>query len=193
MHDVASGRQPAQRMFFALLPDAALQQALHRIGQGMRSAFGGRVVATGNIHLTLAFLGSVPVARVDELRDVGASVRTSSFSLELNVTGCWRRSAVGWIAPGDPPQPLDDLARELRQRLAKSQFHVDDKPFAPHVTLLRKARCKTRPEQGGAASSERSTDPNPPVVWNVDRFVLMRSDTMHSGPEYTQVGAWPLK
>ena len=193
MQIAASGRQPARRMFFALLPDARLQQALHRIGQAMQSAFGGRVVAAGNIHLTLAFLGSVPIARADELRDVGASVKTSSFSLELNAIGCWRRSAVGWIAPGGPPQPLDDLARELRQGLAKSQFHVDDKPFAPHVTLLRKAKCKPRPEQQGPASSDMSTDRQLPVVWNVDHFVLMRSDTMQSGPEYTRVGAWPLK
>ena len=181
MQVVAGERQPVQRMFFALVPPAHLQQALAQVAQRMRIAFGGRIVATRNIHLTLAFLGSVPVARADELLKIGASVRAPRFSLNLVETGCWKRSAVAWIAPDSSPQPLEDLVRDLRRDLHDSRIDVDDKPFAPHVTLVRKAKCEARAAQQTAG---------PPVIWHVDGFALMRSDTLQSGAVYTRVGAW---
>lgn len=205
MQATVGPRQPTQRMFFALWPGANLQRSLARIAENMQVAFGGRVVVARNIHLTLAFVGSVPSGRVDELLAVGASVRASSFALDLIETGCWKRSAVGWIAPDASPQALDDLVFGLRQRLMKSRFHVDDKPFAPHVTLLRKAKCTARfgqsvqPRQSAqpaqSARPGRVAEPagqQPSLRWEIDHFVLMRSDTLQSGPEYTRVGAWPL-
>jgi 2'-5' RNA ligase len=187
MQVAASRRQPTQRMFFALWPSANLQRELASVAQTMQVAFGGRVVATPNIHLTLAFLGSVPGARVDELLAIGASISASRFELNLSETGCWKRSAVGWIAPDVSPQPLEDLVLQLRQRLMQSRFRVDDKPFAPHVTLLRKAKCGPKPIQAPQASGQRQ-----PLAWRIDQFVMMRSDTLQSGPEYTRVGVWPL-
>jgi len=181
MQVAGSERQATQRMFFALWPDAKLQRALAHIAHSMQLAFGGRSVDPRNIHMTLAFLGSVPNGRVDELLAIGASIRASRFALNLIETGCWKRSAVAWIAPDASPQSLENLVLDLRQRLIDSQFGVDDKPFAPHVTLLRKARCRPQTVEHQA-----------PLNWCVDHFVLMRSDTLSSGSEYTQVGAWPL-
>ncbi len=173
--------QKAHRLFFALWPPPQLQAVLHRVGQSMQKSFGGRVVQECNIHLTLAFLGSVPTERVDELLEIGQKVRAQTFELKLVETGCWKRSTVGWIAPNTLPEALETLVLELRRRLLKGGFRVDDKPFAPHVTLLRKAKCRAQPDQLQA-----------PLDWRIDRFVLMRSDTLPDGPEYAQVGAWPL-
>ena len=147
----------------------------------MQQAFDGRVVKADNIHLTLAFLGSVPVPRIDELRAIGESISVDRFRLDLTQTGCWKRSSVGWIAPDHVPAPLEALVLELCQRLLKAGFRVDNKPFAPHVTLLRKAKCTKRAEQ-----------PDMPLVWRVDHFMLMRSETLPTGPIYTQIGAWGL-
>jgi 2'-5' RNA ligase len=146
----------------------------------MHTVFGGRAVPAENIHLTLAFLGSVAVEHIDELRAIGASVRNSQFQLDLTKTGCWKRSAVGWVAPDHVPAPLETLELELRNRLAAAGFPpVDDKPFSPHVTLLRKAKCTAKPES-----------PNTPLVWSVDRFVLVRSETLKTGPVYSRIEEW---
>ena len=173
--------QATQRLFFALWPDTNLQRALHRVGLRLQEAFGERVVAAQNIHLTLAFLGAVPIGRVGELCTIGESIRVEPFRLKLIGTGCWKRSAVGWIAPDDVPQSLENLVPQLRQLLLEAGFRVDDKPFAPHVTLLRKAKCNTQAAQQGA-----------PLEWRIDRFVLMRSETLQTGPEYSQLRSWPL-
>ena len=173
--------QAAQRLFFALWPDSGLQQDLWRLAQRMQQVFDGRVVKADNIHLTLAFLGSVPVERVDELRAIGESISVGRFRLDLTQTGCWKRSAVGWVAPEHVPTPLEALVLELCQRLLQAGFLIDEKPFAPHVTLLRKAKCNKRAEQ-----------PDAQLVWGVDHFWLMRSETLRTGPIYTQIGAWGL-
>ena len=170
-----------QRLFFALWPDMRLQAALQQVGQSMQRAFHGRVVAARNIHLTLAFLGSVPVARVDELLAIGAAIAVDRFPLKLTETGCWKRSAVAWVAPEKLPQALENLVLGLRQRLLRSGFGVDEKPFSPHVTLLRKAKCRRE-----ASPDEVSLE------WQVDSFALIRSDTLQTGPEYARLGTWPL-
>lgn len=185
-------RQPAQRMFFALWPAPRLQRELAHIAQNMQVACGGRIVETRNIHLTLAFLGSVPVARIDQVLAVGASIRGSRFALNLAETGCWKRSAVAWIAPDTVPQPLEELVQSLRQGLLDLRIGVDDKAFAPHVTLIRKAKCQPCPARQTAGVHSLEDSLGLPIVWHVDRFVLMRSDTLQSGPVYTQVGAWQL-
>jgi 2'-5' RNA ligase len=87
--------QATQRFFFALWPDASLQTELHRYAQRMHDLYGGRVVAKDNIHLTLAFLGSLSLERTDELRAIGSSLRTGRFDLDLTRAGCWKRSQIG--------------------------------------------------------------------------------------------------
>ncbi|NIO43145.1 MAG: RNA 2',3'-cyclic phosphodiesterase [Burkholderiales bacterium] len=181
MGSVSAPDRGAQRLFFALWPNPKLQEALHRIGQSMQEAVSGRLVKEQNIHLTLAFLGSVSAERLDDLLAIGDSIRAEKFELKLSEIGCWTRSAVGWIAPESVPEPLEVLVLGLRQRLLKTGFLVDERPFAPHVTLLRKARCRLKP-----------LPPKTPLEWRINQVVLMRSDTLPDGPEYCQVGSWPL-
>ncbi len=79
------------------------------------------------------------------------------------------------------PASLEVLVLQLRQRLLQAEFAVDDKSFAPHVTLLRKANC-----------SAKAVQPGTPFVWSVDRFVLVRSDTPQTGPVYSKIEEWSM-
>lgn len=147
----------------------------------MQQSYGGRTVLEKNIHLTLAFLGSVPVERIDELRDIAQFIRVPRFQLELTKTGCWKRSVVAWIAPHQTPAPLESLTQELHRRLLDAGLPGDDKPFLAHVTLIRKAKYKPDNEQ-----------PAMPIVWAVEQFSLMRSETRRTGPVYTPIASWNL-
>jgi 2'-5' RNA ligase len=173
--------QATQRLFFALWPEAGLQKALHRYAQSMEKSFGGRVIAADSIHLTLAFLGSVPVERIGELRAIGASLRSNRFQLDLVKAGRWKRSQIAWVAPENVPAPLDALVLKLRDHLAGAGFTTDDKPFTPHITLVRNAKCNIKAVQSDI-----------PLIWSVDRFVLVRSETLQTGPVYTQLATWAL-
>ena len=170
-----------QRLFFALWPDAGLQRELFRFGQRLQTECGGRVVAARHIHLTLAFLGDIPSARIPELRGVMQSVSAAKFKLELARAGYWSRSSLAWIAP-DPVAPeLDLLVKQLRTALSHSDFIVDERPFAPHVTLVRNAKRKPGTDPGRMACE-----------WAVSDFVLMRSRLFPSGPHYSELLRTPL-
>ena len=181
MASVPGINQAAQRLFFALWPNAKLQAELHDVGETLQKAFGGRVVRAENVHMTLAFLGSISAGRIDELLDIGGLIKARRFQLNLTETGCWKRSAVAWIAPEGLPESLERMVLELRSELLSAGFRVDDKPFAPHLTLLRKAKCRPQPV------GQQMT-----LEWRIDDFVLMRSETLPDGPQYSRLRTWPL-
>jgi len=170
-----------QRLFFALWPGAALRRALYDLGQRMREEAGGRVVAANRIHMTLVFLGDIPVARTGELYAVGDALHAGKFELVLTQTGTWKRSAVGWIAPAMLPGALEQLVVAMRHHLLEAEFRIEQRPFTPHVTLLRDVRREVK---------ARQTDVS--YRWTVDKFSLVRSQTFPCGPVYTPLRTWRL-
>jgi 2'-5' RNA ligase len=173
--------QTAQRLFFALWPGASLQKDLYGYAQRMHDTCGGRIVAKDNIHLTLAFLGSQPADRIDNLRAIGASLRADRFRLDLTRVGCWKRSQIGWVAPENVPASLDSLIVQLRDLLSGARIPFDPKPFRPHVTLVRKAQCNVRVPLTGMR-----------FAWSIDRFALVRSRTLQTGSVYSKIDEWPM-
>jgi len=131
------------------------------------------------VHLTLVFLGAVAASRLDELLDLAAVVRAGRFTLHLDQAGCWRHNRVAWVGAGATPPALAGLVTDLESRLQASLFCFDRRPFVPHITLLRKARCTESP---GCRALE----------WPVDRFVLVESQPTETGVQYRIVGEWPL-
>lgn len=100
-----------------------------------------RWVKPRNIHLTLAFLGELPVektqplktALADALRDTGA------FELKALGTGYFGRPnhpRVIWAGTVDSP-PLKELQRKTVEALRATGIGFDSKPFSPHLTLGR--------------------------------------------------------
>src|SRR5581483_1918956 len=82
-------REPTRRLFFALWPQEAeqldlerasrdalrpLQNSLRASREDPRSAPGPRLVPSCNFHLTLAFLGSIPMSRVAQVQSIAAEV-----------------------------------------------------------------------------------------------------------------------
>ncbi len=64
----------AHRLFLALWPTAAMQSELADAARAvMESARGGREIPRESLHLTLAFLGSVPEASLPTLRELASA------------------------------------------------------------------------------------------------------------------------
>ena len=168
------------RLFFALVPPLALQQTLGALARSVAARCGGRAVATLNIHLTLAFIGGWPVARIAELTAAAAAVPVPSMMLSLDTLGAFRRAGVAWIGMSSPPAALMALASSLTTALAAAGVPLEARRFHPHVTLARKCRAAHAIETAG------------PHVWNVDGLTLLASQTLAEGPRYTSLAAWPL-
>ena len=172
----------SRRLFFALWPDEAMREALvHACRKDVRSS-GGRPVPPSNLHLTLAFLDSVPESRLAQLVEVGRAAGgrcPGTIEVRLERLEHWPGPRLLCVLPGEPSGPAGTLAQGLVEQLSAAGFSPDIKPFRPHVTVARKVMH---------ASSLRMQ----PVVWRFGTFVLVESRTLESGPVYSVVESFPL-
>lgn len=142
-----------QRLFFAIdLPAEIREQIIHwRATHFPPEA--GRPVAADNLHLTLAFLGEVSAEKEKALSLLAGRIRQPGFTLTLDDAGQWLRSRVVWLGMRQPPRGLIQLANMLRSQAARSGCFQSNRPFHPHITLLRDA-------------SEAVTIPPPGFNWS---------------------------
>lgn len=185
-----------RRLFFALWPDPELRSALVERGDALGDRLGptaARRVPASNLHLTLLFLGDVPVDQVRSVEDVGDSVaddgRHRSFTLELDRYGVFDRARVAWWG-GPAVKAGARLVDDLAAGAAARGLPVDRREWRPHVTLFRRVDGRTgRPDS-------RADDPGDPtpsaasIDWHVGGFVLVES--IRSRP-YQLLRSWGLE
>ena len=165
------------RLFFALWPPAATARALAQWANEAQRRTGGRITDEAKIHLTLAFLGEADPARAIR---AAQGIRGSIHSLPIEHARCWRDSGIVWVGPRETPPALSDLFAQLKKSLLEENIGLEKRPFAAHVTLIRKAR---------AASNLPAL---PAVDWPVSEFVLVRSALSASGPAYEPLERFAL-
>ena len=170
-----------ERLFFAVWPDDATRAALAGIARSALGRGDGRLVAAENLHLTLAFLGSVDEAFRACAERAAGGVSAPGFTLELVRAGCWPRARVLWSAPEETPDALSALAAALNGALRDCGFTPEARPFRAHVTIARKVRGNRRPIA------------HAPVRWRVDAFHLVASQTHPGGARYRRVHTFPLE
>jgi 2'-5' RNA ligase len=161
------------RLFFAAWPPAQTAVALHAWAAGLA----GRAVARENIHLTLAFLGEA-----DPAKAIAAAGRVRGVRHELPIEEArfWKKNQIVWAGPSATPPELEGLVRSLHLELYRAEFILERRPFAAHVTLLRKAR------------DPQKMPPLPGVAWPVSEFVLVRSRISSRGSTYEPIERFPL-
>jgi RNA 2',3'-cyclic 3'-phosphodiesterase len=161
------------RLFFAVWPPAETAAALQAWAGGLE----GRRVAQENIHLTLAFLGEA-----DPQRAIAAAkrVRGARHDLPLDEARFWPHNQIVWAGPRATPPPLAALVESLKLELYRDQFILERRPFAAHVTLLRKAKAP------------KALPALPALSWPVEELLLVRSRTSPKGPVYEPVERFPL-
>jgi RNA 2',3'-cyclic 3'-phosphodiesterase len=177
----AAGDAASVRLFFALWPDEQVRAALGALTARLARRCGGRATASANLHVTLAFLGNVPQRRRDDFIAIGDGMRGAPFDLQLDTVGYWRHNRIVWAGARTAPGALAALAAAFRQALADIAWPVDDRPYAPHVTLIRDARDGPGPEPARLPR------------WHVEDFALVKSEQTAGRVAYTPIRRWPLE
>jgi 2'-5' RNA ligase len=154
-------------------------ESLHRVAADAHKTCGGRVMRRDTLHLTLAFLGDIPVTRVTDAKRVADRITAEPFNLTLDRLGYWRHNRILWAGGAVLPR-LTFVADALAVGLRAAEFTLDARPFAPHVTLLRDAHCAETP------ALPQSID------WPVREFVLAESRLSSAGARYEIIGRWVL-
>jgi len=180
------GVSEQHRLFFALLPDETVRDAVSAAAANLQAVHHptGRWIAPAEYHVTLRFLGEdsrLNLALVERAMRAAAAVRTDAFDLVFDSASSFPGARPPWVLRcSEPPEPLHRLWSSLDLALSaegvRSESELD---FVPHVTLLRHAD-KPLP----ACAIE-------PIAWRVRDFALM-----HSQPgrprRYVELGRWRL-
>jgi RNA 2',3'-cyclic 3'-phosphodiesterase len=163
------------RLFFALWPDVETTRQFAAAASALKLQSGGRLVRPGNHHLTLAFVGEVPDARLAMLRQIGRSMLASRFALLCDGIEYWAASRVVVAAVRETPAPLLDLWARLNEAIGLPLVAL-----RAHVTLARKvAQASVLPAMS-------------PILWRANHFSLVQSETGGAESAYTVVDTWQL-
>ncbi len=155
------------RLFFACWPPPAVAQALARWARAAQRDCGGRATREEAIHLTLAFLGD---AEPEAAQAAARQARGEASSFVLTEARFWAHNRIVWVGPEKCPAALAALARNLGE----------EREFAAHVTLIRKARAPKR------------LPALPALEWPVTEFLLVNSHLGPEGPSYEVLERFPL-
>ncbi len=175
----AAERNATRRLFFALWPDDPTRQQLVRETRRAVRRCGGKPVAPAHYHVTLAFLGTVPAERFDNIVAAGRAVAFAQQELLFDLVGYWPRPRVLWAAPSRCPPSLNALVSMLWVRLADVGFERDARAYQPHLTLCRKV--------GRAVKAKLAR----PVPWSASGFVLVESVVVDGRSSYQVVERFP--
>ena len=132
------------RLFLAFrLPDDVVGALVAWQGRELR----GRVVAPGNLHVTLAFLGSRPAEELPAVLGVLDRAAREATAPVFELLR-WRETrSAGMLELGDATGAGARLAGRLHEELAAlGVFRPGRRPWLPHVTVLRyRERPRLRP------------------------------------------------
>ena len=155
-----SDRDPV-RLFLALWPEETLRARLAAYRDAWRWPAGARLVADEALHLTLHFIGAFARSRLPELATALAGVACTETILRPAVAEVWTGGIAVLRVEADAA--LTALHVRLGDVLATRGIALDARPFAPHVTLARKAAAAEPPAERLA------------LRWNANGFVLVES------------------
>ena len=176
-----------RRLFVALTLPAPVRAALAVLAEPLPGVTWTR---PEQLHVTLRFLGDVPVADLDRITRRLAAIRVAAFVLPLEGLGTFppnRPPRVAWIGVGAGHPRLFQLRQRLDDALLAEGLPLDVRTFHPHVTLARGA--EHAPGIGPWVHTHRDFGAPP---FRVEAFDLYASELRSSGAVHTLQHRFPL-
>ena len=141
-----------------------------------------------NIHLTIKFLGNIPVSNVKHLSQ--AATRAVESLAPFNLTAerrgvfpTYGPPRVLWIGITDPSAQLARLSQRLDEECAAVGLPKETRPFHPHLTL---ARIRHKGNARALGDAHRAIE-FPPTEFAVNDLLVIRSELGKDGSKYTNV------
>ena len=151
-----------------------------------------------SIHLTLKFLGSVNVDRINEITKVmEESVQgIPPLHLEVKDLGVFpslSRVQVAWVGVSGEVDKLSQLQQHLETNLARLGFAPESRPFTPHLTLARLRNQASLDEQQKFGQLIANTRFEATYTIKVDAISLIKSQLTREGAIYSRISLVALK
>ncbi|MEA2451945.1 MAG: 2,3-cyclic 3-phosphodiesterase [Actinomycetota bacterium] len=180
------------RLFVAAtIPDDRLRLLDALVDPLRTKLVNARWTAVDNQHLTLKFLGSTPVDRLDAVIQTTTMVAHGHPRAELRFTelGAFpsqSRIRVLWMGVDDPAEALSTIARDLDRAFEPLGFPSEGRPYTPHLTLAR-FKLPVPLKSGFPVVDTTGIDP-----FSVDELTLFRSYLSPKRARYEVLQTFPL-
>ncbi len=178
------------RVFCAIDLPPDLRQTLASHIDQLKKATGVKAGWTRpeNIHLTLKFLGNIPVSDVEKLSQSAARAVKALSPFKLTAEHCGAFPPHGparvlWIGITDSSGELARLQARLDEEGAAMGFLKEARPFHPHLTL---ARIRDGANARVLRDAHRAL-PFEPVTIDVSELLVIRSELGKDGSKYSVI------
>jgi 2'-5' RNA ligase len=143
-------------------------------------------------HLTLDFIGEVPEPLLAPLQEMLARTAAAHAPFELRLDGfggfpSLARARVLWVGVGGERDRLEALEHDMRLGLAATGAAIEDRPYAPHITLARE------PAKSPVLAELPTRLEVVPLAWRAEAVVLFNSELRPEGAVHTELGRYALR
>ncbi|WP_040950309.1 RNA 2',3'-cyclic phosphodiesterase [Gorillibacterium massiliense] len=184
------------RLFIALpLPSDLQEELAVRCKRLSRSISFKKWVHKEDLHITLQFLGAVPINRIahieQSMREL--SLASASFDLSIQGLGSFGLAAsprILWAGLSGDIAALKQLQQSVVRAMTPHGFPGEDRPYRPHITLAKHFRGN----DGGPDALHQgmsSEDWDSPLGWSANEIVLFETH-MSRSPMYERLFTFPL-
>ena len=189
------------RTFIAIELDETINAALTDLQEQLKAEVpqgSVRWVRPEGIHLTLKFLGDVPVNRIEEMEQVltQACAGFPAFSFSVEGLGCFpnpRRPRVVWVGVREESGTLKGLQKAIEDGMEKVGFAPEGRRFHAHLTLGRTQRRASSGDVRRLGQLVTGTDIGLLGRMDAQEVSLIKSDLKPTGAVYTQLAAVRLE
>jgi RNA 2',3'-cyclic 3'-phosphodiesterase len=183
----------AVRLFIAIQLTDEVREALRSfLSELPELAPKAKWVRSENLHLTLKFLGHTDPAKLADIENALAAVRSPEpVSLDFRGLGFFpneRRPRVFWVGM-QAPANLATLAEAIDRETHELGFPLETRPFTPHLTLAR-FEPPGMPPQLNASAKQNATRTFGSLT--TQQFQLIESKLKPAGAEYTTLKSFPF-
>ena len=188
------------RSFIAIeLPEklkTELEELVSRLKSESRT--GVKWVNPQSIHVTLKFLGDVPVDRLDEITGALKDALHGIKPFRLTVAGLGvfpnpQRVRVAWVGVSGKMDALERLQQRVDSELALLGFATESRKFTPHLTLARVGERVSPIERQGFGQVIEKTPFEASNNIRVKAVHLIRSQLTSHGAIYSRIGTVELE
>ncbi|MCK9521304.1 MAG: RNA 2',3'-cyclic phosphodiesterase [Dehalococcoidia bacterium] len=187
------------RLFVACEVPDDVKEAIGGLITDLKGRSGNMVrwIRPEGVHVTLKFLGEVPVKQLPAIKLAiqEAVVGHAPFELEFSNIGTFggrEGLRIMWVGVAGDVLRLEALVRAVNAALAVVGFEPERRPFRPHLTLAR-VRDEIGTRQRAEIEVEVGKTEIPQSSWRTTQVSLMRSRLTPQGAVYEVLATFPLR
>jgi len=178
------------RCFVAIELPEGMRDGIGQVEESLHIP-GLRLVKPNLCHITLKFLGDVPMDKIEKVCKALGSVQADPFDIKVRGMGAFpgRSIRVVWLGlEGD----FADLFRKVEDSLGPLGFEREARKFSPHVTLGRVGR-PSQEISGQITAKIEELSRVDLGSFLVDRFFLKKSTLTREGPIYEDIAKFIMR